>query len=168
MATQDGLTQVANRRRLDAWLDTEWRRLAREKAPLSIIMCDIDYFKRYNDTYGHQAGDACLKRIAEAIAQTARRASDLVARYGGEEFLVALPHTTIDGAERVAQEIKDTVAQLKLPHASSPTSFVVTLSMGLASAIPTAKESVTVLIGNADQALYEAKKGGRDRFIRSV
>lgn len=165
LATRDGLTRIANRRHLDTWIDAEWRRLTRKKESLSVIMCDIDYFKRYNDTYGHQAGDDCLKRIAETIAHTARRSSDLVARYGGEEFIVALPNTAINGADMVARDIKDRVSQLKLAHADSPVSEFVTLSMGVAATIPDAQRTPRHLIESADQALYEAKKSGRNQIV---
>ncbi len=165
LATQDGLTRIANRRRLDAWINAEWRRLTRRKEPLSVIMCDIDYFKRYNDTYGHQAGDDCLKRIAKTLSQTARRSSDLIARYGGEEFIVALPNTTITGAESVAQDIQDRVSRLELAHSDSPVSEHVTLSMGVATAIPDPDHTPRHLIEQADQALYEAKENGRDRIV---
>ena len=165
LATLDGLTQIANRRRLDAWVDEQWRHLTRAKEPLSVIMCDIDYFKRYNDTYGHQAGDDCLKRIAETLARTARRSSDLVARYGGEEFIVALPNTEVAGAERVARDVQDRVSRLKLVHADSPISAYVTLSMGIATTIPNADTAPADLIKQADQALYDAKKKGRNRII---
>ena len=165
LATRDGLTRIANRRRLDAWIDTEWRRLTRKKEPLSVIMGDIDYFKRYNDTYGHQAGDDCLKRIAKTLSQTARRASDLVARYGGEEFIVALPNTDIAGAERVARDVQDRVARMRLAHADSPVGEYVTLSMGVATIIPDATRSPRALIEDADQALYTAKEKGRNRIV---
>lgn len=165
LATRDGLTKIANRRRLDAWISKEWRRLTREKAPLSVIMCDIDHFKRYNDTYGHQMGDDCLKQVAKAIAHTARRSADLAARYGGEEFLVALPNTTVDGAVQVAREIQAAVQALKRPHANSPASPFVTLSMGLAATVPDAGRTHGQLIEAADQALYEAKKKGRNRIF---
>ena len=165
LATMDGLTQIANRRRLDTWISREWRRLAREKAPLSVIMCDIDHFKQYNDTYGHQSGDDCLKRVAKAIANTARRSADLAARYGGEEFLIALPNTTEDGALQVAREVQEAVQELKLPHANSPVSPFVTLSMGIATAVPDANQTHGQLIAAADRALYEAKKKGRNRIV---
>lgn len=168
LATLDGLTQIANRRRLDAWIDNQWRNLTRKKEPLSVIMGDIDYFKRYNDTYGHQAGDDCLKRIAETLAQAARRSSDLVARYGGEEFIVALPNTEMAGAEMVARDIQDQVARLKIAHADSPVSKYVTLSMGIATTIPTATTTPSELIKQADQALYDAKKKGRNRIVLLV
>jgi diguanylate cyclase (GGDEF)-like protein len=165
LATMDGLTQIANRRRLDTWIGKEWRRLTREKTPLSVIMCDIDHFKQYNDTYGHQTGDDCLKRVARAIAHTARRSADLAARYGGEEFIIALPNTTVDGALQVAREIQEAVRELKLPHANSPVSPFVTLSMGLAAVVPDAAQTYGQLIAAADQALYEAKKKGRNRIV---
>lgn len=165
LATRDGLTRIANRRHLDAWIDIEWRRLTRKKEPLSLIMADIDYFKRFNDTYGHQAGDDCLKRIAGAIAKTARRSSDLVARYGGEEFIVALPNTQIAGAQRVARDIQGRVARLTLAHTESPISEYVTLSMGIATATPTTDSAPRHLIECADQALYSAKHNGRNRIV---
>jgi diguanylate cyclase (GGDEF)-like protein len=165
LATLDGLTQIANRRRLDDWIDAQWRHLTRKKDPLSLIMCDIDYFKRYNDTYGHQAGDDCLKRIARTIAHAARRSSDLVARYGGEEFIVALPNTNINGAEMVARDVQDRVSRLKLVHADSPISDHVTLSMGIATMTPNADTVPAELIKQADQALYDAKKKGRNRIV---
>lgn len=165
LATRDGLTQIANRRHLDAWIDAEWRRLARKRDPLSMIMCDIDYFKRYNDTNGHQAGDDCLKRIAEALARTARRSSDLAARYGGEEFIVALPNTALAGAEMVAREIQERVSRLKLAHPDSPIGEFVTLSMGIAATIPDAARTPRQLIECADHALYEAKENGRNQIV---
>ena len=168
LATRDGLTRIANRRHLDAWIQTEWRRLCREKGPLSVIMCDIDYFKRYNDTYGHQAGDDCLKRVAGTIADTARRSSDLVARYGGEEFIVVLPNTAVDGAERVARDIQKRVAALHIPHADSPVSSTVTLSMGCADTIPDPDRSPRHLIERADEALYNAKNNGRNQMVSAI
>lgn len=165
LANLDGLTQVANRRCLQETFDREWYRLAREKLPLSIIICDVDYFKRYNDTYGHQMGDECLQKIAEAIKQALKRPADLVARYGGEEFVVLLPNTQASGAWIVAQEIQDHVRQLSLEHQASLVSPFITMSMGLSSTIPTHETSGEELFEIADQALYEAKKQGRDRMI---
>ena len=165
LATRDGLTRIANRRRLDAWIDAEWRRLTRKQEPLSVIMCDIDYFKRYNDTYGHQAGDDCLKRIAKALSRTARRSSDLVARYGGEEFIVALPNTEISGAEMVARDIQARVSRLKIAHSDSPINAFVTLSIGIGTTIPDAERTPRHLIECADQALYDAKENGRNRIV---
>ncbi len=164
LAAIDGLTQLANRRRFDEYFNKEWRRLAREQAPLSLILCDIDCFKLYNDTYGHPAGDICLQQVAGAIRGAVRRPADLVARYGGEEFAVILPNTTTAGALRVAQTIRDRLRQLKIPHVGSLVSQYVTLSMGFASLIPTPDTFPTELISAADEALYHAKAAGRDTW----
>lgn len=164
LAAIDGLTQLANRRRFDEYFNKEWRRLAREQAPLSLILCDIDCFKLYNDTYGHPAGDICLQQVAGAIRGAVRRPADLVARYGGEEFAVILPNTTTAGALRVAQTIRDRLRQLKIPHVGSLVSQYVTLSMGIASIIPTPNTFPSELISAADEALYQAKAAGRDTW----
>lgn len=135
LANLDSLTQVANRRRFDTRLEQEWRRLMREKLYLSLIMCDIDYFKRYNDCYGHQAGDDCLRQIAQAIASILERPGDLVARYGGEEIAIILPHTSIEGAIQIAELIQMRIKQLKIPHSQSEVSEYVTLTLGISSQI---------------------------------
>jgi diguanylate cyclase (GGDEF)-like protein len=166
LATMDGLTGIANRRRFDDRLQQEWRRLGREGAALSLILCDIDHFKLYNDTYGHQAGDDCLRAVAGTMADTARRPADLVARYGGEEFAVILPNTDMEGAVRVAQEIRAAVKEKELAHNSSPVSPVVTLSLGVTTAIPNPQLPPESLVERADQALYEAKEQGRDRVVQ--
>lgn len=163
LASVDGLTQIANRRCFDEYLEREWKRLQREQAPLSLIMCDIDYFKKYNDTYGHQSGDECLQQVADAIHQAVRRPADQVARYGGEEFSVILPNTEAEGALEVAQTIGDRVKSLMIPHAGSLVSKFVTLSLGVASFIPNFELSPHILITSADVALYQAKLAGRDR-----
>ena len=165
LATMDGLTRIANRRRFDDQLAQEWRRLGREGGSLSLIMCDIDHFKLYNDTYGHQAGDDCLRTVARAISDTARRPADLAARYGGEEFAVILPNTGGEGAMQVAREIRQEVRRLKLAHRSSPVAPCVTLSLGVATAVPDPKMPPERLVAWADKALYEAKEQGRDRVI---
>lgn len=165
LASVDGLTQVANRRRFDEYLNIEWRRLAREQNPLSLILCDIDYFKRYNDTYGHLTGDECLQRVASALRQALRRPTDLVARYGGEEFAIILPNTDAQGAAIVAEAIRQGVRQLEIPHAQSLSSSYVTLSLGIACQIPTPDISPQQLIATADRGLYQAKAQGRDRVI---
>jgi diguanylate cyclase (GGDEF)-like protein/PAS domain S-box-containing protein len=165
LACIDGLTQVANRRRFDEYLHTEWRRLAREKKPLSLILCDIDYFKLYNDTYGHLAGDLCLQQVAQVLHQSLKRPADLVARYGGEEFAMILPNTDITGAAFIAETIRRRVRGLEIPHAQSPVSQCVTLSLGVATQIPTTDTSAQALIAAADEALYRAKAEGRDRVV---
>jgi diguanylate cyclase (GGDEF)-like protein/PAS domain S-box-containing protein len=165
LATLDGLTGLANRRRFDEYIEQEWQRLAREQEPLSLILCDIDFFKLYNDTYGHQAGDDCLKQVATALRHSVKRPADLVARYGGEEFAVILPHTTAAGAFCLAKSIHQQIRQLKLAHPGSTVSQYVTLSLGVAGLIPCSGVTPAKLIAAADAALYEAKTTGRDRVI---
>jgi diguanylate cyclase (GGDEF)-like protein len=164
LASVDGLTQLANRRRFDEYLQQEWQRMLREQISLSLILCDIDCFKLFNDTYGHQAGDDCLRQVAQVIQQAARRAIDLPARYGGEEFAVVLPNTEQEGAIQVAQEIQLGTKRLAIAHASSKAAPVVTVSLGVASTIPSPITSPELLITAADKALYQAKAEGRDRF----
>jgi diguanylate cyclase (GGDEF)-like protein len=164
LATHDGLTQVANRRQFDTYLQQEWMRLTREQAPLSVILCDIDYFKLYNDTYGHLMGDQCLQQVAQALQQVVRRPADLVARYGGEEFAIVLPRTDQNGAQQLAQAINGKLHALNITHQASPISDTLTISLGIASAMPTANQSPQGLISRADQALYRAKQQGRDRY----
>ncbi|MEG3957774.1 diguanylate cyclase domain-containing protein [Microcoleus sp. herbarium2] len=167
LATTDGLTGIANRRQFDRVFRLEWRRLAREELPLSLIMFDIDFFKLYNEFYGHVGGDDCLRQVAGAIAIAAKRAGDLTARYGGEEFAVLLPNTSAEGANVVAREICDRIASLKLPHARSSIGPYVTLSGGSATAIPSAQESPDTLIRSADSALYQAKTQGKNRICHA-
>lgn len=164
LASLDGLTQVANRRCFDESLNVEWRRMAREKMPLSLIMFDLDYFKRYNDTYGHQAGDACLQQVAAAVQAVLKRPADLLARYGGEEFVVILPNTSSEGAVHIAEQIQAAVRGLAIVHESSSISDHVTLSLGVACTHPVPNSSPTILIAAADKALYQAKAAGRDRI----
>lgn len=163
LISQDSLTGINNRRRFDEYLAFEWLRMTREQKPLSLILCDIDYFKPYNDTYGHPAGDSCLKQVAIAISRALKRPADLVARYGGEEFAVIMPNTNDVGAVQIAQKLRQEVYQLMIPHAASGVSEYVTLSLGVASTIPNQKLSAEKLIAAADDALYEAKKQGRNR-----
>jgi diguanylate cyclase (GGDEF)-like protein len=160
----DGLTQVANRRNFDATLKREWKRLGREQSPLSLLLFDIDYFKRYNDHYGHQAGDACLQKIAQMVKNLLKRQGDLVARYGGEEFAIVLPGIGPEGAIHMAETIKQAIAQLEIEHAQSEVSPWVTLSIGVCSVIPHPEVQPENLIGWADSALYQAKHDGRDRY----
>ncbi|AFY81841.1 putative bifunctional diguanylate cyclase/phosphodiesterase [Oscillatoria acuminata] len=165
LATTDGLTQIPNRRIFDAVLAQEWKRLMRSQSPLSVILIDVDFFKRYNDTYGHQAGDECLKKIARAVASVVKRQGDLVARYGGEEFVVVLPATDGPGAVRVAEQIRVAVAEANLEHRTSTVREIVSLSQGIATLIPRLDTSPDELIAAADEALYYAKSRGRDRYV---
>lgn len=165
LASLDGLTQVANRRQFDEHLAREWRRMIRLHAPISLILCDVDFFKLYNDTYGHQAGDECLKQVAQTLHQTLKRSGDLVARYGGEEFAVILPETSKEGALFIAQEMHQRINQLQIRHCHSEISQCITLSFGVTSQMPAPGDSWEVLIKMADQALYQAKKEGRDRIV---
>ena len=162
LVTKDSLTKIANRRYFDQYLNQEWRRLAREQFPLSLILCDIDFFKLYNDSYGHQAGDECLQEVATAIVQVVQRPADLVVRYGGEEFAVILPNTAIAGAAQVAEQIRSAVKALVLPLGSPQH---LTLSVGVASAVPKIEVTAATLFAAADQALYQAKQQGRDRVV---
>ena len=164
IANIDGLTQIANRRRFDDYLLVEWQRHQREAMPLSLLLMDIDYFKNYNDFYGHQQGDNCLIQVAQTLAKVARRATDLVARYGGEEFAVILPNTNLQDALKVGEAIREVIAALKIPHNQSEISDQITLSLGIASMIPTPNHPLEDLIKNADHALYSAKSRGRDRI----
>ncbi|EGJ34751.1 MULTISPECIES: PleD family two-component system response regulator [Moorena] len=165
LATIDGLTQVANRRAFDKYFNNEWYRLAREENPLSLVLCDIDFFKRYNDTYGHQSGDECLKQVAQILGEAAKRPGDLVARYGGEEFVVILPSTDIQGAIQVAETIETKLYKKAIPHSGSLVSDIVTVSLGGASTIPSVKSSPDNLFYEADKALYKAKTAGRNRLV---
>ncbi|MEW6647585.1 MAG: diguanylate cyclase [Pseudomonadota bacterium] len=163
----DGLLGIANRRAFDETLAQEWGRAQRELAPLSLLMIDVDYFKNYNDSYGHQAGDRCLQQIAAAIAATLKRPADVVARYGGEEFAVVLPRTDAAGADGVARAIQNEVARLAIPHAASRASDQVTVSIGIATLAPAPGNSPEILIHGADSALYRAKHEGRNRRVHA-
>ena len=165
LAHLDGLTQVANRRGFDSSLSYEWRRLAREQQPLALVLCDVDCFKRFNDTYGHQSGDECLRQIAGAISVATKRPGDLVARYGGEEFAVILPNTPTQGALKVAKDIRRAIADLNIAHQGSLVSQFVTISIGVAVITPLADVSSIHLVTAADRALYRAKAEGRDRVV---
>ncbi len=165
LASLDGLTQVGNRRRFDEYLMENWQRLINEIAPMSLIMCDVDCFKSYNDSYGHLMGDDCLQRIAKAITCAVKHPAYLVARYGGEEFAIVLPNTSARGGMYIAETIKIEIEWLKIPHIQSSVSKYVTVSMGVSSTIPSEQYSPQDLIAAADIALYEAKNQGRDRIV---
>jgi diguanylate cyclase (GGDEF)-like protein/PAS domain S-box-containing protein len=163
LSASDGLTQVANRRCFDQTIEREWNRLKRTKKLLSLIMCDVDFFKLFNDTYGHQGGDDCLRSVAKALSETARRGGDFVARYGGEEFVVVLPETESEGAISVAEKIRLAVEKLSIAHSKSKVAPFVTLSLGVATVIPSDAGTPEFLIKCADNALYQAKSSGRNR-----
>lgn len=165
LAMIDGLTQVSNRRFFDERLDQEWRRLARSGEPLSLILCDVDYFKKYNDTYGHLAGDVCLQQVAKALQLAVKRPADVVARYGGEEFVIILPETGAAGALHVADQILRQVSSLRIPHRSSDIADHVTVSVGVATTIPSLDTVPSQLVQKADESLYNAKQNGRNRVI---
>ncbi|GBO54912.1 two-component response regulator [Pseudanabaena sp. lw0831] len=164
LSTMDELTQIENRRRFNEFLAHEWKRLEYLGKPLSLIMCDIDHFKSYNDTYGHLAGDECLVKIAKSLREATRQTSDLVARYGGEEFVVVLSNTNSDGAERVAQNILTQIQTLQIPHASSEIMGFVTISLGVATVIPKQSSSPAMLLQVADELLYQSKRQGRNTY----
>ncbi|MBW4692017.1 MAG: diguanylate cyclase [Lyngbya sp. HA4199-MV5] len=165
LATSDTLTKIANRHHFDQYLDYEWHRSARTQSSLALILCDVDFFKRFNDHYGHQAGDNCLMLVAAAIKGAVKRPADLVARYGGEEFVVILPDTDVKGAVEVAERIRAQVKALAISHAQSTVAQTVSLSLGVVSTIPHSQGAAATLIATADQALYRAKAEGRDRSV---
>jgi len=159
----DGLLGIANRKCFDARLSSEWNRAIREQYPIGILMIDVDYFKNYNDHYGHQAGDACLQAVAKAVSSRIVRALDLLARYGGEEFVVILPNTSAQGAHKLALGICETVSLLNIPHATSTAADHATVSIGVASILPDRQSSFNQVVAAADQALYAAKHQGRNK-----
>lgn len=163
MALLDGLTGVANRRKFDEEISADWRQCFREQKPLSLIIVDVDFFKRYNDQYGHQAGDSCLRSIAQALSETVRRPYDLVARYGGEEFACLLPTTSHAGAVEIAKMMLANVRALSIEHSASEAAHVVTVSLGVATVTPTEGVVFEDLIESADKQLYLAKDSGRAR-----
>lgn len=168
LTSVDGLTGIANRRCFDDTIQREWQRARRNRLPLSVVMADVDAFKQYNDGYGHQAGDECLKTLAQHLDGQLKRPGDLVARFGGEEFVVVLPETNSIGAGRVADAMRRGVLSLELPHAMSPVGPHVTISLGAATAYPSPEDgdgSVADLLDRADKALYEAKHDGRNRVV---
>jgi len=169
LSTVDALTGIANRRRFDEVLYKEWRRAMRRQYPISLLMCDIDYFKQYNDAQGHQAGDECIRNVARAIEESLKRPGDLVARYGGEEFAAVLPDTDFDGAQMVAEHVRSAVAELGIPHGRSSVASRVTLSVGAACMIPKRGSPAAgdELLEGADKALYAAKSAGRNRVMVS-
>jgi len=165
LSQQDGLTGLANRRRFDLDLMREMGRARRERRPIAVVIGDVDFFKAFNDTYGHPAGDDCLKRIAGALRGTCRRPSDVAARYGGEEFALILPDTTEDSARRRAVDAMRAVAALEIEHRGSGVARTVTMSFGVAGSVPDAEVVADTLVERADRALYAAKRAGRNAVL---
>lgn len=164
LSTLDGLTGISNRRSFDNYIDMSLKNCARADKPISLIMADIDFFKNYNDNYGHLQGDDCLIKVAKAMASSIKRPLDFVARYGGEEFAVILPETDEEGAKVIAETIRKNVEDLKITHEHSTAAPYVTLSLGIETMMPKADYSANELIENADKALYKAKQNGRNQF----
>jgi diguanylate cyclase (GGDEF)-like protein len=163
LSTLDTLTGLANRRRFDEVLLHEWRRAAREGTSLSLVFCDIDFFKDFNDSYGHLAGDECLVKVARAVSGVSNRPGDLAARYGGEEFVLILPGTGEEGATTLAERLRTRVVELRIPHAGSRIAPHLTISLGVASAVPRPGSEPAELLDLADRAVYMAKEEGRNR-----
>lgn len=165
ISIQDGLTGINNRRRFDEALNDEWYRASRLSSALSLIMCDIDKFKEYNDTYGHLEGDKCLTRIAHLIEDSARRAGDMAARFGGEEFTIILPDTGHEQAREIAEQIRMAIIDIALPHNTSSVANIVTVSFGVCTKNPDKNSCPKTLIECADKAMYLAKKQGRNKVV---
>jgi diguanylate cyclase (GGDEF)-like protein len=161
----DGLTGIANRRKFEEALETEWRRCARQNSPLGLIMGDVDLFKLYNDHYGHPAGDACLKGVAGALAQNLNRGGDLIARYGGEEFVCLLPETDLEGVRTAGVRLVNAVSELAIPHFKSSVARSVTVSLGGTAVVPNPDFAAPDLVRAADELLFRAKKAGRNRSL---
>ncbi len=167
LSFHDGLTGIDNRRSFDQFLETEWLRAQREKNNLSLVLMDIDFFKQYNDHYGHIEGDETLKKVAQALKQTIKRPGDFVGRYGGEEFVIVLPNTDKEGAVKIAEEVRYAVEALHIMHESSKINEYITISVGCATWIPDHEHTVSDFINQTDEALYTAKRQGRNRVICS-
>ncbi|ATS19244.1 diguanylate cyclase response regulator [Parathermosynechococcus lividus PCC 6715] len=165
LSVTDPLTELPNRRYFDAYLRQEWLVTVRDRQFLSLILADVDYFKAYNDHYGHHAGDLCLQQVAQVLQQTVQRPRDCVARYGGEEFVIVLPHTDLSGAELICRQIQHALQQCHIVHEHSQVSHCVTLSFGVASLIPLGVASPLELFNAADKALYDAKRQGRNCIV---
>lgn len=168
LAALDSLTGIANRRRFDEMLRLEWQRGQRDKQPLTLLLCDVDFFKRYNDSFGHQAGDLCLKKVAAVLTERLKRPADLAARFGGEEFAIMLPDTALAGAMVVGEACRRHLEALAIENPEAETELsCVTMSVGVASVVPSPQSSVEQLIARADRALYAAKHAGRNRVVNA-
>ncbi len=168
LANLDSLTKLSNRRGFDDYIEQEWERMKRIEAPLSLIMCDVDFFKNYNDKYLHPTGDKCLVKVAMAMRNAVRRTGDLVARYGGEEFAIVLPNTNALGAISVGENVRVAIKKLQIVHEDSSVCEHVTISVGVSTIVPTHENDFHALIHAADKALYQAKSQGRDRVTMIV
>lgn len=165
LTTIDSLTQIPNRRCFEQYIDREWTRLAREKGYLSLLLCNIDNFKDYNRTYGREVGDDCLKTIAKTIDNIAKRPADIVTRYENDEFAVILPNTNLFGAVKITEKLMSETIALDIPHSSSKTSEIVTISVGIASQVPLKEQSIDDFIDKAKRALAQAKVDGKNQFV---
>ncbi|MGB1800343.1 MAG: diguanylate cyclase domain-containing protein [Gammaproteobacteria bacterium] len=165
-ASSDPLTKLANRRKFDRTMEKEWKRLQRHQQTLSLLLCDVDHFKSYNDQYGHQAGDECLKKVAKILKKHSRRSGNLAARYGGEEFAIILPHVTNEEAWQLAEKIRTHIEEINITHEKSLTAGRITLSIGVASMIPDKENNIKKFINQADINLYKAKGQGRNQTVK--
>jgi diguanylate cyclase (GGDEF)-like protein/PAS domain S-box-containing protein len=164
LSFKDGLTGVANRRMFDSVIDAEWTNARRNQRPLSLLMIDIDYFKQYNDYYGHLQGDECLRRVAQTLGSAGKRAHDFFARFGGEEFILVLPETDENSAAKIAERCRNLVFKSQIPHAESPVSQLVTVSIGVGTIVPSQTDYLLSFIDVVDKRLYQAKQRGRNRI----
>ena len=168
LSFKDGLTGVANRRMFDSILEVEWANARRNNQPLSMIMLDIDYFKQYNDHYGHVQGDACLKRVGQALSSAATRSRDFFARFGGEEFVLVLPETDEKSAAKIAERCRSLIFKEQIPHAASQVSQVLTVSVGVGTIVPSHKDESIAFIEEVDRRLYQAKQSGRNCIVKDA
>jgi len=164
-ARLDSLTQIYNRREFDRILTKEWRRCARSRVSLCLLMLDVDQFKKYNDHYGHLAGDGCIRILAQTMKESVKRTADFVSRYGGEEFAILLPDTDAEGALKVAENIQQRINALQIPHQTSDVETFVTVSIGCHTLSPTQNDDMIALLAGADEHLYRAKNSGRNRIV---
>ncbi len=167
LSSSDGLTGLANRRALDDFLERQWQQCKRRQTPLALIMIDVDFFKEYNDLYGHLSGDECLKKVARTLQHSLKRSSDFAARFGGEEFAAVLPDTDLNGAALLAEELRAAIEALGITHHASAVGTVLTISLGVTALIPQKNDALSALLDAADQALYKAKRAGRNRVERA-
>jgi len=165
LALMDGLTCIPNRRRFDFFLEHEWWRAVRTKSPLSLIFLDIDHFKKFNDSYGHLAGDDCLRMVGKTLENSLDRSTDFVARYGGEEFVCVLPDTGLEGAVQLAEKMREKIEALLIPNEQTDALLNITASLGVVTAIPSQDHPPSILVEAADKRLYEAKQSGRNCVI---